>query len=230
MKEGYQAVVARTGQEGLRLAREIHPTLITLDVMMPQMDGWAVLAALKQDPETAHVPVVMLTMVDDRNLGYALGATDYLTKPVERERLASVLRKHACSTPPCPALVVDDDDQTRRMLRQFLEREGWTVAEAIDGSEALARITERVPDLILLDLMMPVMDGFEFSAALRNNDAWKNIPVIVLTAKDLTKEDRTRLNGHVERVLTKTASTREELMLELRRMIRSCAPDKQKQA
>ncbi len=222
-KEGYHAVTALTGTQGLHLARELRPTLITLDVMMPQMDGWTVLSALKNAPELANIPVVMLTMVDDRNTGYSLGAADYLTKPVEREQLSAVLRKHACPNPPCAALIVDDDKQGRRKLQQLLEREGWSVLQAENGREALDRIAQQRPELILLDLMMPVMDGFEFSLELRRNPAWRNIPVVVLTAKDLTEEDRRRLNGHVESVLRKDAFSVDQLLSEVRQAILSCS-------
>lgn len=135
--------------------------------MMPEMDGWKVLNALKQSDETASIPVVMLTMVDNRNLGYALGAADYLTKPLERERLSTILRRHICPSPPCPALIIDDDERERLLLRRSIQREGWNVMEASNGKEALEQLEQCVPHLILLDLSMPVMDGFEFSLRLR---------------------------------------------------------------
>ncbi|MGI8741782.1 MAG: PAS domain S-box protein [Bryobacteraceae bacterium] len=222
-KEGFRAETAVSGEEGLVRARELKPTAITLDVMLPQMDGWAVLNALKADPDLVGIPVIMLTMVDSRNLGYALGASDYLTKPVDRRQLASVLRKYTCENPPCPVLVVDDDPDVRRLLRQMLETEGREVAEAADGLEALARISELIPELILLDLMMPRMDGFEFSMELSRRPEWSRIPVVVLTAKDLTAEERVRLNGHVERVLQKGAYTRAELLEEVRRAVVACS-------
>ena len=154
--------------------------------MMPGMDGWAVLAALKADAATADIPVIMVTIVDDRNLGYALGAADYLTKPIDRERLIAVLARYR---PERPILVVDDDPALRELLRRTLEREGYAVVEAADGRSALARIEERVPGLILLDLMMPHMNGFELLTELRARPEWRGIPVVVVTAKDLTPED-----------------------------------------
>ncbi len=223
-KEGFHAETAGSGRQGLEKARLLKPALITLDVMMPNMDGWAVLSALKAEPGLAGIPVIMVTMVDNRNLGYALGAADYLTKPVEREHLASVLRKYACSQPPCPVLIVDDDADARRLLRKLLEGEGWQVEEACDGEEALERLAHGKPDLILLDLMMPRMDGFEFSLRLSRNEAWCRIPVVVLTAKDLTAEDRALLNGHVERVLQKGAFSVDELLEEVRRTVGTCVP------
>jgi CheY-like chemotaxis protein len=222
IKEGFSAVTASSSEEGLRVAAAARPTLITLDVMMPHMDGWSILDALKRSPELCDIPVVMVTMVDDRNLGYALGASEYLTKPVERERLASLLQKYRCQVPPCAALIVDDEPDARTVIRNILEREHWIVLEAGNGFEGLARIGERKPSLILLDLMMPEMDGFEFSVFLKRNPDWRDIPIVVLTAKDLTAADRGRLNGHVEKILAKGAYTQDELFAELTRVVKTC--------
>ena len=193
-----------------------------MDVMMPEMDGWTLLAEIKADAELKDIPVVMLTMVDDRNLGFTLGASDYLIKPVAREQLVGVLRKYACGRPVCTALVIDDDPDSRRMLNQSLTREGWLVREARDGNDGLASLKERVPDLIILDLMMPGMDGFEFAIEARRNQDWRDIPIIVVTAKNITAEDRARLNGKVRTVLNKTAYTRDELLQEVRRAVAMC--------
>ena len=169
-EEGFRVVTAAGGEEGLRRARELRPDAITLDVMMPGMDGWAVLSALKADPDLADIPVVMLTIVDDKNLGYALGAADYLTKPIDRERLVTVLRQHRRDR---PVLVVDDDAEVRRLLRRMLEPEGYTVVEAENGRAALGHLRDVSPSVILLDLMMPEMDGFEFVAEFRRHEAWR---------------------------------------------------------
>src|SRR5262249_32298640 len=158
---------------------------ITLDVMMPGMDGWAVLAALKSAPDLAEIPVVMLTIVDDHNKGYALGATDYLTKPIDRDRLTAVLRPYAHHARTWQALIVDDEPDARTLLRLMLESHGWRVAEAANGKEALVAVASHAPELILLDLMMPEMDGFEFLDELRRKPEWRNLPVVVVTAKDL---------------------------------------------
>ena len=226
-KEGYAAVTAQSGEEGLRLARELKPMAITLDVMMPKMDGWAVLSSLKADSELAPIPVIMLTIVDDRNLGYTLGASDYMTKPIDRERLGAVLNKYRCETPPCPILLVEDDTATREMVSTMLAREGWAVGEAGDGAEALERVAENRPNVILLDLMMPRMDGFEFLAELRKHEAWRNIPVVVLTAMDLTAEERNRLSGSVRKIMQKGATSREDLLAEVRELVAACtiSPD-----
>jgi CheY-like chemotaxis protein len=221
-KEGFWVETASSGEAGLALARRLKPAAITLDVMMPGMDGWAVLTALKADPELAHIPVIMLTMVDDKNFGYALGAAEYLTKPIDRGRLSALLGKYRCEAPRCSVLLVEDDVTTREMMRRMLEKEGWTVAEAENGREGLARMAESEPQLILLDLMMPEMDGFEFLTELRQNPAWRTIPVVVITAMDLTPEDRQRLNGSVTQILQKGAYSRDELLEEVRQLVLSC--------
>jgi CheY-like chemotaxis protein len=215
-KEGFRVVTAAGGDEGLRRARELRPDAITLDVMMPGLDGWAVLSALKADPAVADIPVVMLTIVDDKNLGYALGASDYLTKPIDRDRLVAVLDKHRRDR---PVLVVDDDVALRQLLRRMLEPEGFKVVEAENGRVALERLRELTPSVVVLDLMMPEMDGFEFVAEFRRHEAWRAIPIVVITAKDLTREDRERLNGYVQRILQKGTHGRDELLAEVRELV-----------
>jgi signal transduction histidine kinase/DNA-binding response OmpR family regulator len=215
---GFRTESASNGKEGLRMARKIRPQAITLDVMMPGMDGWAVLAALKADPELADIPVIMLTVVDNRNAGYALGAADYLTKPIDRDRLAAVLlryRDNAATT----ALVVEDDSAAREVMRRLLEGEGWRVLEACNGHEALDLLAKSPPGIVLLDLMMPEMNGFELLAEMDARVEWKSIPVIVVTAKDLTAEERARLNGRVSRVVQKGAYQRDEFLEHVSRLV-----------
>ncbi len=218
-KEGYRVRTAPDGRAGLELAAAERPDLIVLDVMMPKMDGWAVLTALKADPTLDDVPVVMHTMVDDRNLGYALGASDYLTKPVDRDRLVTVLNKYRNRSVAGPVLVVEDDDDTREAVHRALAHGGWQVAEANNGRVALQRLAEVKPAAVILDLTMPEMDGFEFLDEMRKNADWADVPVIVLTAKELTPEDRARLNGHVEKVLRKGAVGQEDILQEVRRLV-----------
>ncbi len=227
--EGFSVVGAPDGEQGLRLAQALHPDAITLDVMMPGMDGWAVLAALKADSALADIPVIMLTIMDSLNVGYALGAADFLIKPVDRERLLTTLNKYRRS-PSARVLVVEDDAPTREMLRRLVEGQGWAAAEAENGRVALARMLETPPDLILLDLMMPEMDGFEFVTHLRRREEWRSIPVVVVTAKDLTTEDRLRLNGYVEKLVQKGALSREQLLHEIRELLESCLRHNQKLA
>ncbi len=227
-REGFPVQTAASGEEGLALARQICPIAITLDVMMPGLDGWSVLTALKADEQLRDVPVIMLTMVDDKNRGYALGAADYATKPVDRARLGQILQKYACPNPPCPVLLVEDDTVTRQMMRAMLEREGWEVSEAANGREALERVAEQKPNLILLDLMMPEMDGFDCAAALHRNSEWRSIPIVVLTAKDLSEADRLRLSGTVQKVLQKSGQSRTELMKQVRDLVAECAVPKKR--
>ena len=222
-REGLEVVTARGGREGLALARELKPALITLDVLMPEMDGWSVLEALKTDPELAEIPVVMLTILDEPNKGYALGAAEYVTKPVDRQRLRGILARQAASKGRS-VLIVEDDPDTRSWLSRTLRDEGWTVAEAVNGREGLALVAESRPDLVLLDLLMPEMDGFEFLEELRRRPG-NGIPVVVITAADLSAEDHERLNGSVLEVLQKAAYSREDLLTELRRLLpRSVGP------
>jgi hypothetical protein len=220
-REGYGVEEAADGETGLRLAKELHPDLITLDILMPVMDGWAVLSRLKADPALANTPVILQTIVEDRNMGFTLGAAEYLTKPIERKRLAALVKRYVASARMGPVLVVEDDQPTRALLARELAKAGWTVAEAENGRVALERIAESRPALVLLDLMMPEMDGFEFLDVLRQDDAGRGIPVVVITAKTVTADDRHRLNGGVERVLQKRALDADALLAEVRALVRA---------
>jgi CheY-like chemotaxis protein len=211
-KEGFCVRSAESGEEGLRLARQLLPIAITLDVMMPDMDGWAVLKQLKSDPVLREVPVIMLTMVDDPDRGFLLGASDFVTKPVNRKRLSKILKRYSCSAPECPILVVDDEPLTRATMRKILEKEGCRVTEAENGMVALASMKDDRPSLIFLDLIMPVMNGFEFAERMRHHAEWATIPIVVVTAADLTHAERHRLNGYVETILHKEGSSKERLL------------------
>jgi PAS domain S-box-containing protein len=211
-RAGYRVREAEDGRTGLARAREAAPDVITLDVMMPGMDGWAVLTALKADPALADVPVIMLTILDEQRMGFALGASDYLTKPIDRPRLLAALERWAHRAGGRNVLLVEDDPETRTIMHRTLERAGWNVTEAENGRVALDRLAERVPQLVLLDLMMPEMDGFEFLEALRRRPELRTLPVIVVTAKDLTDDDRRRLNGGVQDVLQKGDHSRDDLL------------------
>jgi CheY-like chemotaxis protein len=178
-----------------------------------------VLAAIKGDPALANIPVVLMSIVDEKNRGYALGATDYLVKPVNRTKLVETLTR-ICGSTGGRALLVDDDEVVRRGVRQALEPIGWKVTEAEDGQVAVNSLIAARPDVIILDLMMPKMDGFEFLDELRARSDWQDIPVVVITAKDLTDEDRDRLNGGVERIIQK--SDRDEMLRQLSRELAKC--------
>jgi signal transduction histidine kinase/DNA-binding response OmpR family regulator len=218
-REGFRVVSTGSGEEALRLAREERPDAISLDVLMPAMDGWTVLRSLKAEPSTASIPVVMVSMLDDRDIGYALGAAEYLTKPFDREKLVGALRRYRDGPSPHPVLVVEDDAATREILRRTLEHDGWVVTEAENGRAALDSLSRAVPDLIVLDLMMPEMDGFEFVGELRRREAGRRVPVVVVTARELTAADRERLEGQVRRVFHKGSFSREELIAEIRRVL-----------
>ncbi len=216
--EGFGVAEASSGEAGLAMAREVRPDAITLDVLMPGMDGWAVLSALKADPAVAEIPVIMLTILENRNLGLALGASEYMSKPIDRERLRSLLGKYRRDGAR-EVLLVEDDRDTRELLRRHLESEGWTVEEAENGRAGLEALERRRPALVLLDLMMPVMDGWQFAAELRRHEAWHGIPIVVLTAKDLTAEDRRMLDGDVQALLRKGAVSPDELLREIRHVM-----------
>ena len=217
-KDGFRVEEAASGAAGLAAARRLTPDAITLDILMPEMDGWTVLAALKADPALAEIPVIMASILDDPNMGFALGASDYLTKPVDRERLLATVRRHVPEAAPV-VLVVEDDATTRAMLRRTLEKAGCTVEEAENGRGALAVLARVRPGLVLLDLMMPEMDGFEFLEEFRRHEAWRTVPVVVITAKDLSESDHRRLNGGVAQVLQKSGLGRDALLAEVRHLV-----------
>jgi signal transduction histidine kinase/DNA-binding response OmpR family regulator len=219
-KEGFRIASATSGPEGLAKARDLKPDIITLDVYMPEKDGWSVLAEIKADARLAGTPVIMISVSDQRQKGYALGA-EYLTKPIDRGQLATLLAKYRGDEEQPLGLVIDDDAELRRVVRRFLEEEGWTVMEAENGIAGLRRVAEAEPNLILLDLMMPQLDGFGFLEQVRKNDSWRRIPTVVLTAMDLGPEERSRLNGGVEKVLQKGAMDLEQMQREILSLARS---------
>jgi CheY-like chemotaxis protein len=222
-KEGYAVLGAASGEEGLRLVKQLRPRAVTLDVMMPGgLDGWGVLAALKSDPATAAIPVIMSTIVDDKSRGFALGASDYITKPIDWARLGAVLRGLGAPR-NAPVLVVEDDPSSRELARRTLARDGWEVTEADNGRTGLAQARRRKPAVILLDLMMPEMDGFQFLEEKRRDPELRDVPVIVVTAGDLSEADRRRLNGSVRQVIQKSDQTASELLAQVREQMARAA-------
>jgi PAS domain S-box-containing protein len=216
-KLGFDVIVAESGEDGIKLAHKYKPHAITLDVMMPGMDGWMVLSELKSNPELAKIPVIMVSLIDDKSIGYSLGASEYLTKPINRDELNRVLRKYLTDDENSQKiLVVEDDDVTRNLIKTMLQKIGWQVELSKNGQDALENLLQSRPDLILSDLMMPEMDGFELIKQLRKQPEWKQIPVVVLTAKDMTSEERDMLNSRVEKVFQKGDYRREELLNEIR--------------
>ena len=217
--KGYHVLHAAGGREGLKIAKETRPDVITLDIIMPDLDGWSVLKTLKDDPELREIPVLLMTIMGDRDMGFALGAADYLIKPLDREMVLAAVNRHAHSAEGAQVLVVDDDWKTRDMLHRTLAKEGWTVAEASNGREAISLLERGRPVLVLLDLMMPEMDGFEVLERMRRDESWRDIPVVVVTAKDLTRAEVDQLNGHVVKVLQKGAYRRKDLLTEVHDMV-----------
>ncbi len=218
-KQGYTVICASDGKEGIALAREDQPDAITLDAVMPEFDGWEVLSTLKSDPATANIPVLMVTILNKEAKGFALGADDYLVKPVDWNRFSQVLGNLTSLGKHDSILVVDDEEATRALFRRVLLKDGWRVLEAEHGAEALGILADSRPDLIILDLMMPVMDGFEFLSEFRRHPAWENIPVIVVTAKTLTDEERRILGLSVTRVLEKGSISHEDLLETIHRRV-----------
>ncbi|MEG4309510.1 MULTISPECIES: response regulator [unclassified Microcoleus] len=225
-RQGLHVEVAGGGEQALRLAKQLRPDAITLDVIMPGMDGWAVLSALKADPDLAEIPVILLSFVGNKSLGFALGASDYLTKPVDGKRLAALLNKYrrdqdgvASNNLTCQILIVEDDVATREILRCVLETQGWAVTEADSGRAALDRLKVARPHLILLDLMLPEMDGFELIGEIRKSHSGDPIPIVVITGKNLTPTESQQLNGYVERVLQKGVYSCDTLLRDVRSIV-----------
>ncbi len=192
-REGFEPHIAKDGERGLAMASSLRPRAILLDVMMPGMDGWTVLEKLKAEPSLAEIPVVMVTFAGQPGLASTLGAADYVPKPVVWDEFRHVMDRFRRSEGE--VLVVDDDEDARHRLKTVLEREGWTVSEAGNGVQAIERVKQVIPQLILLDLTMPVMDGFSFLSALRARPEWAHVPVVVLTARDLSRTERESLDS-----------------------------------
>lgn len=218
-KEGWTLAFATSGQEGLQLAKKLRPQVICLDILMPSMDGWSVLSVIKSDPELRHIPVVICSMTSDNHLGYALGASDFLTKPINREQLVQLMDKYVSMSADQTVLVIEDDEGASELTTRMLQKEGYTVTQARNGRIALECMAKVTPKLILLDLMMPEMDGFQFVAELRKQEAWSEIPIVVVTAKSITAADRLRLNGYVKGVIQKGSFDYKLLLAEIRRFV-----------
>jgi signal transduction histidine kinase/CheY-like chemotaxis protein len=222
---GFRTEVATTGNEAIAKARELHPIAITLDILLPEIDGWEVLSRLKDDDATRQIPVVVLSLVDNPELGIALGALDYFVKPVRAndllERLRSLNIRPASGRAAIHVLVVDDERTNRDLLVNVLEPAGFTVTAASGGKEGIHLAKTGRPDLVLLDLMMPEVTGFDVVDALRADAVTQEIPIMVLTAKDLTEADKQQLNGHVSAVLSRRSTGTADLLGQLKHVIES---------
>ncbi len=218
-QEGWKTVQASNATDALQLARESKPILITLDIMMPDASGWWVLEKLKEDPQTAGIPVLVVTIVEDQRLVFALGASDYLGKPYDRGALIAKIHRLLPTLDGKRVLVVDDDPDARSMLAKILKEERAEVVGAASGDEAMAMIAESPPDLVLLDLMMPGMSGFEMVARLRAQPSAAAVPVMIVSAKELTAEDVLTLNGHIQRFVAKGSIEPEGLANAVRQLL-----------
>ena len=212
--------IAPSGSEGLKLARELRPVLIALDAAGPATDGWSVMGELKSDPDLAAIPVILLTLKDGQaDAGFTLGAAEFLTKPVDSTLLGRVLQRHLRYPPAGYVMLVEDDPVLRDMMSRMIENEKFQVTVAENGLRALELVKQCIPQLIVLDIMMPVMDGFQFLGELRQRKEWAHIPVVVLTAKTLSPEEREFLSARTHSVLQKGASVREDVMTNIRRHV-----------
>jgi len=216
---GYVPIRARSGEEALKLARVMNPRAITLDLVLPGMEGWQVLRQLKADPETCDIPVIIVSMLENRELALAFGAEDYFLKPVDwprlLRRLASMTGRHAVPR-TARLLLIDDDEHVHHMLEHELTKEGYAVDSASSGAEALERVERTRPDVIILDLMMPGMSGFEVAELLRQRDTTSRIPIVVLTAKELSVDDRDRLRQGVSGLVMKGSAAGARLIRAIR--------------
>ncbi len=219
---GYQVLGALESDEGLQKARELQPFAITLDIMMPHKDGWQVLHELKSDPQTGHIPVILVSIVDKKDMGFQLGAADYLVKPLDETAILKALErlpKPKDDRTSRRLLVVDDDPNVAEMVRQLLGDTGYLIESAGDGEQALQSIRLSLPDVILLDLLMPRLDGFGLLGELGKNPEYKAIPIVVLTAKTLTAAERELLQTSVVKVIEKNGLKREMLVQDIQHIL-----------
>ncbi|HID95000.1 MAG TPA: response regulator [Candidatus Latescibacteria bacterium] len=222
-QEGYETTQIYEGTNVVEEAARLKPLLLVLDIMLPGKDGWTVLQELKADPRTRDIPVVIVSVLDNVELGLSLGAVDYLVKPIKKERLLAILQRTSLTTKVraggAKILVVDDEPQLVDLVSTILESEGFTVLKAYGGREAVEIVRQERPDLMVLDLLMPGMDGIEVIYALHADEALKGIPVIVFTAKELTEEDKEVLNGRIQSLMTKGGFNREQFLSHVRRAL-----------
>ncbi len=218
---GFVSVRARHGEEAIRLARETRPIAITLDLVLPGVDGWEVLKTLKSATATRDIPVVIISRVDERELGVALGADDYFVKPVDRDRLLDRIRQLTVTNQSkIRLLLIDDDASLHELLDEELTPLGYTIASAYNGESGFAAAKENAPDVIILDLMMPGMSGFEVASLLKDDPSTAAIPILVLTSKEISPDDRRELQSKVAACVQKGKSARDQLVAEIRRLRR----------
>ncbi|MDH4101493.1 MAG: response regulator, partial [Nitrospirota bacterium] len=219
---GYGVVTASNGESAVRLAKELQPFAITLDIMLPKQDGWQVIQELKADDSTANIPVLVTSMLDDQNLAFSLGATDYFVKPVDKgrllQRLGTISLSFNTTQGPATVLVVDDEPATLELLRATLEPVGYKVLTASGGADGIELARKHMPNIILLDLMMPEVSGFDVISALKESLKTRNIPIIIFTAKDLSREEIEELNADIENIYLKGDFEKSSLLEEIYRL------------
>jgi len=229
-REGFTVVEATNDQTGLRLAREMLPDVIVLDVFIPKTDGWSLLQALKQDATTVDIPVILCAVATERDLALALGAAEFIRKPVEYEELARRVKRYVDNRKDTGALpqvlVVEDDPSMRELLVRLLARMDIRADEAQNGREAIEYVRAQIPDLVLLDLMMPEMDGFQFLTWLRADPELTNIPVVVITARDLSPEEQERLQRSTQEIIQKGAFDQSQFLSIVQNALASTVPQK----
>jgi PAS domain S-box-containing protein len=216
----YAVARAFDGEQAIQMARELKPYAITLDILLPKKGGWEVLAELKSFPETKDIPVVIVSIVENRPFGLNLGAIEYFVKPVNKKQLIRAVRKAVAvlDKEKITVLVVDDEPQTVQLVTDKLQAEGFNVLQAYGGQQGIDLAIQEHPDIIVLDLMMPEVSGFDVVQQLRAHSGAMEIPILIFTAKDLTEDDRQRLEGHVKMIASKSDSGKEDLLRELERL------------
>ena len=222
--EGYEVIQAYNAMDAMKLARKYRPFAITLDVIMPGKDGWYILQDLKNDPRTGEIPVICISILDNRQMGLSLGAIEYMVKPVSKDRLLEALRRLEKRFRIYDIMVVDDEPRNVELLAKFIgQTDHYAVRKAYGGEEALSRVGESRPDLIILDLVMPEVDGFEVIRHLKKSVDTKEIPIIIVSAKKLTREETEYLNSNIEKIIRKGDFSREDLLKDIRRTLEKIA-------
>nr|HID14094.1 response regulator [Anaerolineae bacterium] len=230
-KQGYQVIGLTDSTLVVEKARQLQPFAITLDVLMPRKDGWQVIEELKTDPDTRRIPVIMCTILSERERGLSLGATDYLVKPIIEQDLLAALERLDREAGYHRVLVVDDQPEDRNLLRRMIEsQEGYEVVEAAGGQEAIALVRQARPHIIILDLLMPEVDGFAVLEVVKADETTRSIPIIVVTAKDLSQEERDFLNSRVEALLRKGLFEQQELLADVAAALERLAVGRQPSA
>jgi DNA-binding response OmpR family regulator len=227
---GYEVMVCEEPQKALEVAAQFQPSAITLDIVMKPKNGWEVMSQLKRDTRTAQIPLIVVSIVDQPSIGALLGADEYLVKPVDKVTLLAALERRISNRPATataqPILVVEDDSPTREFIAEMLTAQGHVVTTASDGAQARAQVATSLPQLVILDLVLPEVNGFELLSEWRSSPRTADLPVFVLTSKDLSQEEQSYLRGHAEALLQKHQLWQEALVKQLERVVSLGMPEK----